>query len=114
MRHRMARFPHLFARGTSWCLGQAWKTYAATLILLLIAVLSASRLAVDPSPEAYLKDTPEWQAFARIDHTYRIGEAIVVALREPGGTVFDAETVRTVAELDRVIRKLPGVTSVLS
>lgn len=114
MRLTLPSVPRLIARATEWCLGHAWTTFALTVLVLLLAGVFASRLEVDPSPEAYLKDTEAWATFERIDRAYGIGETVVIALREPAGTVFDAETVQMVAELDRVIGTMPGVRRVLS
>jgi predicted RND superfamily exporter protein len=109
-----AFFPRLMARGTRWCLDHGWATFAVTVLALLLSGVAARQIAVDPSPEAYLHGGERWAEFDRIDHTYGIGETIVIGLREAGGTVFDAETVRSVAELDRIVSALPGVKRVLS
>lgn len=114
MRWTLPAFSDLAAQGTSWSLAHPWITLASTGVLLVLSLTFASFLEVDPSPEAYLKGTPEWRSYERFGETFGFGETVVVALRESGGTVFDAETVQTVAELDRIISHLPGVRRVLS
>lgn len=90
------------------------RTMLVAFVLLAAALASATRLRIDPSPEAYLAGTEEWAFYETIDRNYEIGETIVVALRERGGTVFDVETVSAVGELDRVLLELPAVERVLS
>ena len=107
-------FPELLARGTQWCLHHSRTSAAVCVAVLAVSALSASRLRVDPSPEAYLTGAAQWREFDEVNRTYGIGEAVVLALHEPGGTVFDAESVRTVAELDRIVSQMPSVKRVLS
>ncbi|MCC7384397.1 MAG: MMPL family transporter [Deltaproteobacteria bacterium] len=114
MRLNVPRFSRLVANGAAWCIRRPVLTFGITLVLLIGAGLAALKLRVDPSPEAYLEGTEVWNTFRALDRSYGIGETIVIALREPGGTVFDAETVQTVAELDRVITGLSGIKRVLS
>lgn len=102
------------ARATRWCIRHTWATFAGTLVILLAAGLMASSLKVDPSLEAYLKGSKSWSVYDEIDRTFNIGETVVIAFRESGGTVFDAETVKAVAELDRTVATRPGVQRVLS
>jgi predicted RND superfamily exporter protein len=107
-------FPTLVARGTKWCLRHARATFGGMAVLIFLSTLAATRLSFDPTPEAYLKNTPEWETYARIDHTYGLGETVVIALREPGGTVFDAETISAVRELHRLVSAMPEVGHMLS
>lgn len=107
-------YSRAIARGAKWCLDHAWLTFGVTVVALLVSGVAASRLAVDPSPEAYLVGGPVWDEFARVDRTYAVGETIVVALHEPGGTVFDADTVNAVARLDERLSAIIGVRRVLS
>lgn len=107
-------FPGLLARAAQRCLAYPGRVFAVTVALVAASAGGASCLVVDPSPEAYLANTDAWSTFRRLDATFGIGETIVVALREPGGTVFDAETVQTVAEIDRVVSAMVGVKRVLS
>ncbi len=107
-------YPELLARGTRWCIQHAKASSVACVVILALAGLAASQLEVDPSPEAYLTGASAWHEFDEINRTYGIGEAIVLAVHEPGGTVFDAESVRTIAELDRIVKLMPGVKRVLS
>lgn len=107
-------FPHLLARAAQRCLAHPGRVFAVTVVLVLGSLWGASRLVVDPSPEAYLVNTEAWSTFRKLDATFGIGETIVIALREPGGTVFDAETVQTVSEIDRVVGAMNGVVRVLS
>lgn len=81
---------------------------------LAVACGGATAVNVDPSPEAYLKDTPEWAFYEALDREYEIGETVVIALREAGGTIFDVETVSAVAELDRVLSGKGSVERVVS
>jgi uncharacterized protein len=82
--------------------------------LLAVAAGGATVVRVDPSPEAYLESSPDWKFYQEIDREYEIGETVVVAFREQGGTVFDVETVTAVAELDRVLSDKASVERVLS
>jgi hypothetical protein len=79
-----------------------------------VAAGGATAVVVDASPEAYLSRTGEWRFYEGIDREYEIGETVVVALRETGGTVFDVETVTAVAELDRILSTSPSIERVLS
>ncbi len=106
--------PSLLARAAERCLAHPGRVLGVTVALVAASLGGASCLVVDPSPEAYLVDTEAWAEFRRLDATFGIGETVVVALREPGGTVFDAETVQTVAEIDRVVGGMTGVKRVLS
>jgi predicted RND superfamily exporter protein len=107
-------FSRAAGRATAWCLARPAWILAATIALAVLAALAASRLRVDPSPETYLRGLAERDVYERIDRRFEIGQTIVVALHEPGGTVFDPETVEAVLELDRRFAALPGVKRVLS
>lgn len=82
--------------------------------LLLLALVGITRLTLAPSPVSYLRGSPEWAVYADIDRRYEIGEPVIITLREPGGTIFDVETVSAVAELDRILSAVPDVERVLS
>lgn len=107
-------YSRFVARIAERCLDRPGRTLAVALVVLLVAVASASRIRIDPRPEAYLEGSAAWAFYRQIDERYEIGESVVVALRERGGTVFDVETVTAVAELDRVLTALPRVERVLS
>lgn len=107
-------FSRWVARVAERCIERPGRTLAVAAIILALAAASATRLEIDPSPEAYLEGTAEWDFYRAIDQRYEIGETTVVALRERGGTVFDVETVTAVAELDRVLTQMPEVERVLS
>lgn len=114
MKLELPPYSKSLARATRWCIRHTWATFAGILVILLAAGLMASSLKVDPSLEAYLKGSKSWASYDEIDRTFNIGETVVIAFREPGGTVFDAETVEAVAGLDRSVAKMPGVQRVLS
>lgn len=101
-------------RFATWCVRQPRFVYALVLGLVITSGLLVTRLKVDPSPEAYLQDTEEWRYYEALDRAYEIGEALVIAFREVGGTVFDVETITAVSELDRLLSGLPTVDRVLS
>ena len=109
---------HSFARrmrdGAKWCLDHPRATLAGCAALLTISAVGAVNVEVDPSPEAYLAGTESWAFYDKINRQYEIGEAVVVGLREAGGTVFDVETINAVLELGRVLEELDGVDRVLS
>jgi uncharacterized protein len=98
----------------AWCIRRSRLTFAIALALLIAAGLLATRVRFDPSPEAYLVGTDEWTYFEEVDRAYEIGETLVIAFREVGGTVFDVESLTAVAELDRVLSAMPGIDRVLS
>ncbi len=81
---------------------------------IAVAFGGATAVRIDPSPESYLDRDPGWLQYQKVDREYEIGETIVIAFREPGGTVFDVETVSAVAELDRVLSDKKYVERVLS
>jgi len=110
----LASFPRALARLSEKCLQYPMRVFAVTVVMVLLSAGGSSCLVVDPSPEAYLEGTVPWETFTALDRTFSIGETVVVALREPGGTVFDAETVQTVSEIDRVVSGMAGVKRVLS
>lgn len=107
-------YSRFVARIAERCIERPFRTLAIAFVILALAVLSALRLQIDPSPEAYLEGTEAWDFYRTIDERYEIGETVVVALRERGGTVFDVETVTAVAELDRVLTQMSEVERVLS
>lgn len=114
MKLELPPYSRTIARATRWCIRHTWATFAGTLAVLIAAALMASSLKVDPSLEAYLKGSDSWATYDEIDRTFNIGETVVIAFRETGGTVFDAETVKAVANLDRTVATMPGVQRVLS
>lgn len=99
---------------TGWCLEHRATALGLAFVGLLLSALGGYHVDVDPSPEAYLAGTEPWAFYEEVDKQYEIGEAVVVGLREPGGTVFDAETINAVLELGRVISTIDGVDRVLS
>lgn len=101
-------------QGAAWCIDHRWSALAIAVLCLAISALGASQVEVDPSPEAYLEGTESWALYEKINRQYEIGEAVVVGLREPGGTVFDVETINAVLELGRVLLEVEGVDRVLS
>ncbi|MCA9549682.1 MAG: MMPL family transporter [Myxococcales bacterium] len=100
--------------GAQWCLEHPRATLLLCAVLLAGSAAGALAVEVDPSPEAYLAGTESWAFYEKINREYEIGEAVVVGLREPGGTVFDVETINAVLELGRVLEELDGVERVLS
>lgn len=96
------------------CVRHPRSVYAAVALLLLGGGALAARVQVDPTPEAYLEGTEAWRYYTEIDRAYEIGETLVIAFREVGGTVFDVETITAVSELDRLLSALPTVDRVLS
>lgn len=100
--------------GAEWCLDHRLATLGVAVVLLGISAVGALQVEVDPSPEAYLEGTAPWTFYEKINAEYEIGEAVVIGLRETGGTVFDVETINAVLELGRVLEELEGVDRVLS
>jgi predicted RND superfamily exporter protein len=107
-------YAKLVSRAARWCMDHPAATGLISAFALAVACGGATAVRIDPSPEAYLANTPEWSFYRSIDREYEIGETIVIAFREPGGTVFDVETVTAVAELDRVLAGKRNVERVLS
>lgn len=100
--------------GAAWCLDRPGAAAGIAAALLAVAGFGAARIEVNPSPEAYLEGTDAWAFYEAVNAEYRVGEAVIVGLREPGGTVFDVETIRAVIELDKSLMAVPGVDQVLS
>ncbi len=99
---------------TGWCLEHRPVALGLALLGLILSAIGGYHVDVDPSPEAYLAGTESWAFYEQVDQQYEIGEAVLVGLREPGGTVFDAETVNAVLELGKGIEAIEGVDRVLS
>ncbi len=97
-----------------WCLNHRLVTTIIAVLVLSIASAGATQVSLDPSPETYLHGTKSWKFYQQVDQEYEIGETIVIALYEPGGSVFDVETIRAVAELSRILTQMSGVERVTS
>jgi len=80
----------------------------------MASIFFTLQLRIDSSPESYMEGAKAWENYERINRTFGVGETIVIAVRESGGTIFDAETVRVIAELDRRISEITAVKRVLS
>lgn len=89
-------------------------TFGIAALSVALGAWGTSRSTVDPSPETYAIGTPIWDAYAAVDRRYEIGETVVIAFRELGGTVFDVETVGAVSAFDRALDAMPSVERVLS
>ncbi|MCK6545112.1 MMPL family transporter [Myxococcota bacterium] len=114
MTFRGKSYALLVSGASTWCLRHPAIVFSIAALLTALGAVGVAKSAVDPSPETYLEGTELWADYARIDHTYEIGETVVVAFRELGGTVFDVETVGAVAQLDKALNTLPSVQRVLS
>jgi uncharacterized protein len=102
------------ARASAWCMRHPAITILGACAILALSIWGATRTHVDPSPEAYLVGSDVWSAYQKIDKEYDISETAVIAFRELGGTVFDVETVSSIAALDRMLADMPEVERVLS
>ena len=114
MRFHLPGYSRAVARTAERCLDRPARTLAAFGAVLVATLIGLSSATIDPSPEAFIVQDGAWETYAEIDHTFGIGETVVLGLYERGGSVFDAETVQTIAELDRRIQDVPTVARVLS
>lgn len=102
------------ARVTTWCLDHVKTTVLIALGFLVVASFFSLKIKIDSSPETYMEGALAWEEYERINRSFGVGETIVIAVRESGGTIFDAESVRVIAELDRKISEIEAVKRVLS
>jgi predicted RND superfamily exporter protein len=102
------------AKASAWCMRHPAATILGAAFLIALSAWAAGKTHVDPSPERYLIGTEVWSTYQKIDREYDISETAVIAFRELGGTVFDVETVSSVATLDRMLADMPEVERVLS
>ncbi len=101
-------------RAAMWCMQRSVAAMLIATVALGLAGLAAIQTTVDPSPEVYLRGTSQWAYYQKVDENYEIGETLIIAIREVGGTVFDVETITAVSELDRVLSVRDEVDYVLS
>lgn len=104
----------LVASATAWCLRNQKLALALFGAALVLAALSLTRMSIDSSPEAFVRGSQDWLEYQRINETYGIGETLIVAFVEKGGTTFDPDTIGAVRELDLRLRSIRGVKRVLS
>ena len=102
------------ANVTRWCLDHTKTAVGVATALLLISVFFISRIQVDSSPETYMEGAPAWNEYEQINRSFGVGETIVIAVRESGGTIFDADSVRTIAQIDEKVSEFDAVKRVLS
>ncbi|MEE2900893.1 MAG: MMPL family transporter [Myxococcota bacterium] len=102
------------AKVTRWCLDHTKTTVGVATSLLLLSVFFISKIQVDSSPETYMEGAPAWNVYEQINRSFGVGETIVIAVRESGGTIFDADSVRTIAQIDEKVSEIQAVKRVLS
>ncbi len=114
MKYNGDNVAHRVRSVSDWLLQHARITAIATFVALAILGYLASGLELDASPEAYFSHGQEWAQYRDIERDYDIGEPVIIALRESGGTVFDVETLAAVTELGRRLVDLDEVDDVVS
>ncbi|MBI4814633.1 MAG: MMPL family transporter [Deltaproteobacteria bacterium] len=110
----LPRWGRLVASTTAWCLRRKGTALTILGVLTLLAGVALSRVEIDSSPEIFVRGSADWLEYQRVNETYGIGEALIVAFVEREQTVFDPDTIGAVRELDHRLRAIDGVKRVLS
>lgn len=114
MSSHFSSYSRFVARGAAWCIEHTRATLSVAAFIVAASIFFTLQLRVDSSPESYMEGAKAWINYERVNRTFGVGETIVIAVRESGGTVFDAETVRIVDALTRKISEINAVKRVLS
>ncbi len=97
-------------------LSRPWLVVAAFLAATLFFALQLPKARLDNDVVHFVpEDHPSRAAFARVEEDFSGGQvSIMIGLKAPGATVFEAESLRAIAELSDRLAALPAAEKVES